>query len=275
MKKEKTMTVYHVETQGDYNALMIELEEKGCKWRGGEKPTHLDKFRFHSNDTYIYEEYDIISLSDGYYSKVYRNNETLIEYKAKGEDMTQEEMKHNLQEVAFDISESIESFARGTLAVEADLQEAKSSAKNLIEKIDDYLETLKPKFKVGDYVTVYVNGKEKIAKIDELTENNSKAHGLWYDRTLVNIKQDYWFPSGLNEFRHARPSEIAEYESALNFHKHGREPFEVKEGDLIEYPNGQNIMIYHPDCFSKVDFLNDGFKLIKTAEEVNEWLENK
>ena len=266
------MTVYHVETQGDYDALMIELEEKGCEWRWGEKPTQLDKFKIYGKDTYIYEEYGIISLSDGYYSKVYRNNETLIEYKAKGEDMTQEEMKHNLQEVAFDISESIESFARGTLAVEADLQEAKSSAKKLIEKIDEYLESQNPEFKVGDYVTVYVNGKEKIAKIDELTENNSKAHGLWYDRTLVNIKQDYWFPSGLNEFRHATPTEIAEYEVSLTFHKHGRKPFEVKEGDLIKYPNGQNIMIYHPDCFSKTDFLNDGFKLLKTAEEVNEWL---
>ena len=192
--------------------------------------------------------------------------------------MTQEEMKHKLQdvaklhEIAFDVSVAIGTFVRGTLSVEADLQEAKSSAKKLIEKIDDYLESMKTEFKVGDYVTVYVNGKEKIAKIDELTENNSKAHGLWYDRTLVNIKQDYWFPSGLNEFRHATPTEIAEYEVSLTFHKHGRKPFEVKEGDLIKYPNGQNIMIYHPDCFSKTDFLNDGFKLLKTAEEVNEWL---
>ena len=79
------MTVYHVETQGDYDALMIELEEKGCKWRGGEKPTHLDKFRFHSNDTYFYEECGLISFSDGDYFKAYYSNETLIEYKAKGE----------------------------------------------------------------------------------------------------------------------------------------------------------------------------------------------
>ena len=134
------------------------------------------------------------------------------------------------------------------------------------------MESQKPKFKVGDYVTVYVNGKEKIAKIDELTENNSKAHGLWYDRTFVDVTQDYWFTSGLNEFRHATPEEIAEYEAALIFHKHGRKPFEVKEGDLIEYPNGQNNMICYPEVFSKADFLNDGFKLIKTAEEVNEWL---
>ena len=145
------MTVYHVETQGDYNALMIELEEKGCEWRWGEKPTKLDKFKIYGKDTYIYEEYGIISLSDGYYSKVYRNNETLIEYKAKGENMEEEEMKHKLQENAFNVSVAVGSlFARGTSAVEADLKEAKSSAKKLIEKIDEYFETLKPKFKVGD-----------------------------------------------------------------------------------------------------------------------------
>ena len=37
----------------------------------------------------------------------------------------------------------------------------------------------------------------------------------------------------------------------------------------------QNIITYYTENFSKADFLNDGFKLIKTAEEVNEWLENK
>ena len=131
-----------------------------------------------------------------------------------------------------------------------------------------------PEFKVGDYVTVYVNGKEKIAKIDELTEHTAEAHGLWYDQTKVNVKQDFWFITKVSKCRYATQEEIAEYEVALTFHKHGRKPFEVKEGDLIEYPNGQNIMIYYPE-FSKADFLNDGFKLIKSAEEVNEWLENK
>ena len=189
--------------------------------------------------------------------------------------MTQEEMKHNLHEVAFDISASIESFVRCTLAVEADLKEAKSSAKKLIEKIDEYLESQKPEFKVGDYVTVYVNGKEKIAKIDELTENNSKAHGLWYDRTLVNVKQDYWFPSGLNKFRHATPEEIEEYKVALNFHKHGRKPFEVKEGDLIESKSGRNIIVFYPENYSRVSFLKDGWGFLKTVEEVNEWLKGE
>ena len=195
--------------------------------------------------------------------------------------MTQEEMKHNLHEVAFDISASIESFVRCTLAVEADLKEAKTSAKKLIEKIDEYLESQKPEFKVGDYVTVYVNGKEKIAKIDELTENNSKAHGLWYDRTLVNVKQDYWFPSGLNKFRHATPEEIEEYKVSLTFHKHGRKPFEVKEGDIISYSESDKFIVDYEDIepefetFDKEKFIRGDLTFLKTAEEVNEWLENK
>ena len=150
---------------------------------------------------------------------------------------------------------------------EADLQKAKSSAKKLIEKIDEYLETLKPKFKVGDYAVELGKYITKIEKIDE-----GMPIGCFYmpgNNHFSPIKDSV--SSYLA--RYATPKEIAEYEAALSFYKHGRKPFEVKKGDLIEYPNGQNIMIYHPDCFSKTDFLNDGFKLLKTAEEVNEWLE--
>ena len=183
--------------------------------------------------------------------------------------MTQEEMKHNLQE-------AVKSFARGISESEKDLQEAKTSAKKLIEKIDEHFETLKPKFKVGDYVTVYVNSKRKIAKIAKIDEQgNEKAHGLWYDRTLANIKQDYWFSSGLNEFRHATPEEIAEYKVALIFHKHGRKPFEFKKGDFIKSPSGSNKVIEYPENYTKKDFLNYEWEFLKTAEEVNEWLENK
>ena len=31
--KERDMKIYHVKTQADYDALMSELEEKGCEWR--------------------------------------------------------------------------------------------------------------------------------------------------------------------------------------------------------------------------------------------------
>lgn len=278
------MKIYHVETQEAYDELMIELEEKGCEWRDGEKLTDIDKFSTHGKDTYVYEERCEISISSGDYFKKYHSDVPVIEYKAKGENMTQKEMKHNIFFWARDVHVAVESFARDMSEAEADLQEAKSSAKKLIEKIDEYLESQKPKFKVGDYVTVYVNSRRKTAKIekiDELVENNSKVHGLWYDRALVNFKQDYWYSSGLNEFRHARPSEIVEYETALIFHKHGRKPFEVKKGDILRDDEGNILMnddnilsADFPENLKKDYFIRGRYTFLTTAEEVNEWLEN-
>ena len=80
------MKVYHVETKKDCKALMIELEVKGCKWRSGKKPTHFDVFKAKGKHTYIYDESGVLSFSDGEYFKKYHSYETLIEYKAKGEN---------------------------------------------------------------------------------------------------------------------------------------------------------------------------------------------
>ena len=202
------------------------------------------------------------------------SNENIIEYKAKGTKMTQEEIKQKLQvvaklhEVAFDISVAIGTFARGTLTVESNLSEAKSSAKKLIEKIDEYLESRKPKFEVGDYVALHAFNKE-ITKIEKIY--GEKLHGLWYDTESESVRMDCYFGGG-TVVKHATPEEISEYKTALNFHKHGRKPFEVKEGDLIESKSGRNIIILYPENYSRVSFLKDGWKLLKTAEEVNEWI---
>ena len=154
-----------------------------------------------------------------------------------------------------------------------ELEKLKSSAKKLIENIDECLETLKPEFNVGDYVTVDVNGRKITAKIDELTENKTVAHGLWYDRTNVNVEKDFWYLKKGSKFRYATPTEIAEYESALNFHKHGREPFEVKRGDVV-YLKGydKNIFLDSGNIYKKHNFIDGDVILVKTAEEVNEWL---
>ena len=276
------MKVYHVETQQAYDTLMTELEEKGCKWVGGEKLTDFDEFSTYEIDTYVYDECCKISISSGNYFKEYHSDEPVIEYKAKGENMTQEEIKRNLQKIAFDVSVAIESFARDIPESESDLQEAKSFAKKLIEKIDEYLESQKPDFKVGDYVTINVNGRTKIAKIDKLWEHTAEAHGLWYDQTKVNVKQDFWFLAEGNEFRHATPSEIEEYEVALTFHKNGRKPFEVKDGDILRDDKG-NVLISDDDIFSadspknlkKEYFIRGRYTFLKTVEEVNKWLLKK
>ena len=264
------MKVYHVETKEAYDELMIELEEKGCKWRGGEKLTDSDKFSTHGKDTYVYEECCEIYISSRYYFKKQHIDVPVIEYKAKGEKMSQEKIKQELEEILDkielekildDVSVAVCRGLRDTLTVESSLQKAKSSAKKLIEKIDKYLKFKEPEFKSGDIVASRIFRDASFSLVD----------GFWHikddcaigDMSLEVFKEDT---------KIATPEEITEYKVALNFHNHGREPFEVKEGDLIEYPNGQNIMIYYPEFFSKADFLNDGFKLIKTAEEVNEWI---
>ena len=79
------MTVFHVNTREAYDELMILLEEIGFKWKGDVKPTRFDGFKTYGKDTYIYDESGVLSFSSGHYFEAYCGNETLIEYKAKGE----------------------------------------------------------------------------------------------------------------------------------------------------------------------------------------------
>ena len=99
--KERDMKIYHTETQQDYDALMSDLEENGCKWRSGEKPTRLDKFKDSGKDICVYEEYGEITFSDVEYFKKYHSNETLIEYKAKGEK------NKNVKYLMFDTTDDV------------------------------------------------------------------------------------------------------------------------------------------------------------------------
>ena len=186
--------------------------------------------------------------------------------------MTQEEMKRYFLNESRDISIAIENFVVDDSTTENPLLEAKSSTKKLIEKIDEYLESLKPEFKVGDYVTLHVFHKE-IAKIEKIY--GDKLHGLWYDTKCKNIEQDYYLGSG-TAVKRATPTEIAEYESALLFHEHGRKPFELKRGDVV-YLKGydKNIFLDSGNIYKKHNFIDGDVGLVKTVEEVNEWLKGE
>ena len=152
-----------------------------------------------------------------------------------------------------------------------ELEKLKSSVKNMIENIDECLETLKPEFKVGDYVTLDIPNK-KIVKVDRL--NGDALHGLWYSTESKNIEQNFYFGSGIG-IRNATPTEIAEYKVALTFHNHGRKPFEVKEGDILRDDEGNISSVNVPGVWNKENFTSGDYTFLKTAEEVNEWLGNK
>lgn len=272
------MKNYHTATQEDYNALMIELENKGCMWYE-EKPTAKNYWPKNEEKTYVMEENGYLTYGrmEPSYRELY-SKEPFIDYKAKGENMTQEEMKQDIIDLATDVFVAVGLFARDIKfemkksTVEADLLEAKSSAKKLIEKIDEYLEFAKPKFKKGDIVASKIFADDSLSFVQlnqDLTNHLTLVDGIWYTKRDCDIDETS-FGLFKEDTRHARQTEITEYEAALTFHKHGRKPFEVKEGDLLENKFGRYTA--HEYSFSKEDFTVGGNTLLKTVEEVNEWI---
>ena len=131
-----------------------------------------------------------------------------------------------------------------------------------------------PEFKSGDVVAsqVFADGSFSLVRLNEdLTNHRTLVDGFWYtkrdctvyDGSLGLIKEDT---------RHATPEETAEYESALQFHDHGREPFEVKEGDILGDNEGNIFFVVFPSNWKKEYFTSGHYTFLKTAEEYNEWL---
>lgn len=127
-----------------------------------------------------------------------------------------------------------------------------------------------PEFKVGDYVTDTSDDNPFICKIEKLEGN--KVSGAWYCVSDKFFDESIGLP--ILTSRLSTPEEIAEYEAALNFHKHGRNPFEVKQGDILSDSESNNFFVNYEDIgfWNKEDFVIGRYTFLKTAEECNEWL---
>lgn len=77
------MKIYNTKTQADYNALMIELEEKGYKWLSGDKPTSEDYWSEDKEDTCITISGKDITFDSIEWNKKEYPDIQIIEYKAK------------------------------------------------------------------------------------------------------------------------------------------------------------------------------------------------
>ena len=264
------MKIYHVETQQAYDELMIELEVKGYKLLSGREPSNFNYWEQNKETSCVIISSKYITFMNIEQSKKRYPNILIIEYKAKGENMTQEEMKRYFLNESRDVSIAIENFVIDDSTTENTLSKAKSSAKKLIEKIDEYLESQQPKFKVGDYAVELGKYITKIEKIDEgMPKGCFYMPGYNYFSHIKDSVSSYLA-------RYATTEEIAEYEAALQFHKHGREPFKIKRGDVV-YLKGydKNIFLDSGNIYKKHNFIDGDVVLVKTVEEVNEWLENK
>lgn len=131
-----------------------------------------------------------------------------------------------------------------------------------------------PEFKSGDIVASWVFGDGSFGLVqlnEDLTNRLTSVDGFWYIKRDCDIT-DTSIGVFKEDTRHATPSEIEEYESALTFHKHGRKPFEVKQGDILRDDKGNIFFVDFPSNWEKESFTSGRYTFLKTAEGVNEWL---
>ena len=235
------MKLYHTATQEDYDDLMIELEEKGITWSGGSKPTSINNWQRTGSNTCISLNNRVIEYCDtSYYNHNYPFIE-IIEYKAKGDkQMLNTECKQYHRKWHY-----------------TNAKYCSMCGKKLVDE---------PKFKVGDYA---VELGKYITKIEKISEYGIPV-GAFYE-----LENNRFCKSGSTvasyEARHATPEEIAEYESALNFHEHGRKPFVIKNGDLVANGDGISHIVENAHN-NKELFLLNNLKLLATSEELEKWL---
>ena len=137
------MKIYHTETQGDYDALMVELESQGCKWLSGRKPTETTKnWKRNSSETCVrvgkkMAMYDKKSYYTWYYQYV-----PITKYKAKAD----EKMKFTKENV-YKLAERY-SVDQGYLI---------GDLKSDISKLDDTPEkVVVPKY-IAEWIQSYLN----------------------------------------------------------------------------------------------------------------------
>lgn len=77
------MKIYHTKTKKDYYALMVELEDKGAKWSGGKKPTDVEKWDNHKENTCVCSKGGTLTYAKiGFFEDVYPDV-PIETYKAK------------------------------------------------------------------------------------------------------------------------------------------------------------------------------------------------
>ena len=93
------MKIYHTETQEDFDALMVELEEEGCKWLSGDKMTELTYWHLNREKTCVsVRPAGKVRITSKEYHSLFHSDVPIIKYKAKV-DKKMKFTKENVEEV--------------------------------------------------------------------------------------------------------------------------------------------------------------------------------
>lgn len=82
------MQIYHVETQEDYDALMVELEERDYLWLSDKKPASKgNRWLRHKEDFCVVINNKMMTYADIRWCKKQYPNTAIQKYKAKQNDV--------------------------------------------------------------------------------------------------------------------------------------------------------------------------------------------
>lgn len=183
--------------------------------------------------------------------------------------MDEKQFKQLAHDLVVNIASTMGTFATGLELTDDDLVKTQKLVKKFDDTLTEFIDSRKPKFEVGDYIVNKDGGAKWIGEIIEVDGQRTTCN--WYDVSMNKIRTNtsLWDKNSV----HATTEEIAEYKAALNFRERGRKPFEVKEDDLIINALTKNSFFVKDTAnWSKRDFTSSDYKLLKTAEELEEWL---
>lgn len=182
--------------------------------------------------------------------------------------MELKEFKEKTQSKVVDIIAHLGVFTLNEIMDIEDVREAKKNFDELSDLINEYIKEYdKQKFKVGDYVVERNRFVFEISAIDRFGIPVGHCCDTEDDTFSLNT-----LPIDSKYIRHATQEEIAEYNAALQFHEHGRKPFEVKAYDIVRDIYSGVSFVGNPEAFYKGEFVSGKYNFLKTAEEVEAWL---
>ena len=157
------MQIYHVETQEDYDALMVELSDRGAKWISGQEATDLEEWHNYKECTGIFLENNIIEYSDIDFFKEDFPDTPIQKYKAKQNGYIEGEYycmpkKKTLSQAINDVVNSPNHYTQGEYEV-IDILEDKLTS-------DEYMGFLKGNVTKYNFRELYKNQDEDIAKAE-------------------------------------------------------------------------------------------------------------
>ncbi|CEN27967.1 hypothetical protein [Pseudolactococcus piscium] len=187
--------------------------------------------------------------------------------------MNEKQFKQQSHDLIINIALTIGTFTTSLKLTDDDLARTQKLVKKFDETLTEFIDSRKPKFKKGDYVSsqIFADGSFALVRLKEdLTDIFSSVNGIWYAKIDCSVTETS-YEVFEEDTRKATPEEIAEYKAALNFHEHGRKPFVIKNGDLVANGDGISHIVENAHN-NKELFLLNNLKLLATSEELEKWL---